>query len=683
MTANRPARMAVTVVSEASLLAGFALAYALAAVAGRLTVLPDSGISMVWPAAGVSVLWMVARARRPWIAVDLALMGVLTWAVVSATGGTPLQSVFGGLAAVVQAVVCRAVLARHCPRVWFSRAGRLLDRRELWWFLLAAVAGPLISSPLIQVDGLLSGTGWQWNVVLLWCARNLGSIVVLVPVGFMVGDSVRRRRAGLPILRLSDLGAGLASRPLEWFAVLVLSPAVHAAWFAGFAEPTVVFPLLTLACWAGVRLPARFVIGHGALVAVVAIALTAGGIGPFLGLDDATTQIAVAQLYTVLVCTIGLALALDRDDRHALATALREARDGAQTQAELLRTIVDTMTEGVRVVDRDGRIVVRNPAARRLLTGDDAEPAEGTAAADDLAGLRHLDGSPLPDHELPFRRSLAGEDVKDLPLLVRPPVADERTVAFTTARLPARAGGGVVTVLRDVTLERAELERAAQVQAALLPVAQPRLPGYSLAARFVPAGSVGGDFYDWHEVEDGAVITLADVMGKGMGAAILAATARSLLRAHSADGEVVRPLVETERRMDADLANAGAFVTAFRAFVRASTGEIAYADAGHGLAAIVPPEGDVRRLPAGGLPLGIAPEEQREAGAERLAPGETLLVVSDGVLDAVGGGLDDLAPVWRRVSSARSAPEAVEAVVELASHGTPDDDLTVIALRRR
>lgn len=662
------------------LAAGFAALFTGAAFLGRATVLADSGISMVWPAAAVSVLWVVARAGGRMIVLDYALMAVITAVVVAVTGGAPWAAVMGGVAAVVQASVCAAILRARCPQVWAGRATVPLTRRELWWFYGAAAFGPLISSPLVELEPLMRGAGWHWDVELLWTARNAGAIVVLVPLGLMIGAWLRKRVEGRSRRAFGAIGWAAHSHPAEWIAVLVLSPVGHVLWFTGMREFALVFPLLTLTCWAGARLPTGLVILHGVLVSFLTIHVTSTGQGPFSGVGDPTVEIAVAQLYATLFCGIGLALALARDERELLTVEVQAARDEAEAQAALFGTIVDTMAEGVRVVDREGRVVVRNPAASRLLLGSRAAAA-AEGMGDDLGGLRQLDGTPLAPQDVPYRRALAGQDVADLPLLVRPASGDERIVSFTTARLPENAGGGVVTVLRDVTVERQELHRAAQVQAGLLPTEVPHLPGYELAARFVPAGSVGGDFYDWYGLDHGVVLTLADVMGKGTGAAILAATTRSLLRAHGTTPDVARTLTETEAGMTRDLDNSSAFVTVFRAFLHAPTGHVAYSDAGHGLSAVLPLDAAPRRLQANGLPLGIAPDE-RTAESDRLDPGDILLVVSDGVLDALGGSLDDLRRAWEVAGRAGSAAEAVAAVVDLALAGEPDDDLTVLALRR-
>ncbi|WP_345750553.1 SpoIIE family protein phosphatase [Microbacterium rhizophilus] len=665
---------------DAMQIAVYTVVYAIAAFLGRLTVLPDTGISMTWPAAGVSVVWVLARAGRPWAFLDHTLIGVLTALSVLVTGGNGITAAAAGAAAAVQSLVCAAVIRWLCPEVWRNRGGRLQGRRELWSFIAAAAAGPAVSAPLLETESLLLGRDWGWDILLLWCARNIVSILVIAPLGFTIMEWVRRRVAREPLRRFSAVGWSVRAHPIEWFVLLLLCPAIYWYWFTELDHLNVVFPLLALACWSGARLPTGIVTLQGALVTTVIIATTIDGTGPFDDVGLPSFQIATAHVYIALMVVIGLALAAERDEREALVTAVSRSRRDAEAQAKLLETIIDSMSEGVRVVDPEGNTILRNHSARRLLLGAAAD-APGADGVDDMMWVRELDGGPLPDLRVLFDSiPESGPDQRDF--LVYPGgTDDERIVTFTAARLPAPAEGAVL-VMRDVTAGRRELRRAAQVQEGLLPTELPDLPGYDLAARFVPAGSVGGDFYDWHTVQDGIVLTLADVMGKGMGAAILAATTRSLLGAHGPDADVVQPLVEAERSIARDLDNAGAFVTLFRSFVHTPTGAVTYIDAGHGLAAVLTRDGSARRLPANGLPLGIVPDEERTYATEQIRPGETLLVVSDGVLDAVGGSLEDLADVWSELPRGGSAAEVVEAVVARAVEGAPEDDLTVLALHR-
>lgn len=659
----------------------FTALYAAACVLGRATRIEGATVSLVWPAAGVSVLWLVARARRPWAWLDVLALAVTTAVVLRLTGVTLPASLIGATAATLQAVLCVAVVARYAPYVWAARGYQQLRRvTDLWAVVLGAALGATLSAPLAALAVAVGGQGSLWDSALLWSARNTVSMLTIGTLGWTLGAWLHQRRARPG-----------AQQRLEWWterhgadylAAVLLAPLLYLVWFLQLSELAVVFPLIGLTVWAGSRLPTRSVVLHTALCGAVAIQLTLMGIGPFASLPDATAQVGIAQLYVGLVTVVGMALALARDERGRLVTDLSAARDRAQEQAALLTTVVDTMSEGVRVVDAAGRVIVRNPTATRLLAG--TPHLDATDSTTDLAGLARLDGSALPDHELPFRRALAGEEVRDADLLVRlPGTREPRIVTFSSTPIPQQSGGGVVTVMRDVTAERTELRRAAQVQASLLPPRGLDVPGYGLAARFVPAGSVGGDFYDWQRLPEGLVLTMADVMGKGTAAAILAATTRSVLHAQPSLRDVAGTLAATERTMDADLVNAGAFVTMFRAYVDASDGSVSYTDAGHGLSLIVRPDGTGRRLPATGLPLGMLPGPARVSARAQLDPGDLLVTFSDGVLDALGGSISDLDQVRRAVRGTDTAEEAADAVLSLVDDARlADDDLTVLTLLR-
>lgn len=658
----------------------FTAMYAAASLLGRQTHVEGADVSLVWPAAGVSVLWLVARARRPWPWLDPLVMAITTVAVVHATGSSLPSAAIGAVAATAQAVVCVAVLAARAPYVWAARGSRQLRRvPDLWGFVLGAAAGAALSAPLVELAVVVGGQSWSWETPLLWTARNTVSMVSIGTLGWTLGAWLHHRAQRGARERA---GWWTEGRRADYLAALLLAPLLYLVWFLQLSDLAVVFPLIALTVWAGSRLPTRSVVLHTTICGVVAIHLTLMGMGPFASLPDATAQVGVAQLYVGLVAVIGMALALSRDERGRLVVELSAARDRAQAQAALLSTVVDTMSEGVRVVDAAGRVVVRNPTATRLLAGTaHLDPRDSTT---DLAGLSRLDGSPLPDAELPFRRALAGEEVRDADLLVRVPgIPEPRVVTFSATRIPEQSGGGVVTVLRDVTAERAELRRAAQVQASLLPSRGLDVPGFDLAARFVPAGSVGGDFYDWQQLPEGLVLTMADVMGKGPAAAILAATTRSVLHAQPRLHDVAGTLTATELAMDADLLNAGAFVTMFRAFVDASDGTVSYTDAGHGLSMIIGADGSTQRLSATGLPLGIAPGPTRVSARARLLPGDLLVTFSDGVLDALGGSMEDLDQVRDAVRGTASADDAAGAVLDLVGDtGYAEDDLTVLTLLR-
>jgi len=226
----------------------------------------------------------------------------------------------------------------------------------------------------------------------------------------------------------------------------------------------------------------------------------------------------------------------------------------------------------------------------------------------------------------------------------------------------------------------ANSDRATRVRRALQPT-DIELPGYDLAGGSTPAGLVGGDLYDWHESDTGVDLVLADVMGKGVGAAIIAATVRAVLRAHVGDQDLSRAVTTAAAELYPDLRSTGAFVTLLQARLDAASGSLLYVDAGHGLSIIVRAGSGVERLTATNYPLGITRDSDWRAHSTSLGPGDTLVVLSDGVLDLWDGSLASLDQVEIIVRDAVNAQDVVETILTKAGTGAPDD-VTVIALRR-
>ncbi len=228
-----------------------------------------------------------------------------------------------------------------------------------------------------------------------------------------------------------------------------------------------------------------------------------------------------------------------------------------------------------------------------------------------------------------------------------------------------------------------ELSRAAQIQADLLPGAYPELAGWELAARCVPASQVGGDFYDWQQVAPGLLsVTVGDVMGKGMPAALLMASVRAVLRAVGPYSSPAAAVQTAAAALSSDLTRSGAFVTLFHGQLDLVTGRLSYVDAGHGYVLLCKADGRTERLPASGLPLGVLDEEVYAEEVVTIEPGDVLIIHSDGLTEALPGlfGADDAAaaPCGRQGSAA-----IVKFLIDRAmSAGPLPDDLTVGVLHR-
>lgn len=227
-----------------------------------------------------------------------------------------------------------------------------------------------------------------------------------------------------------------------------------------------------------------------------------------------------------------------------------------------------------------------------------------------------------------------------------------------------------------------ELRRAVEVQRSLLPAEGLTLDGFDIAGAFRPSRNVGGDFFDWYRNDGGLQLTLADAMGKEMGAALIAATVRAVMRSVAHRTPLGEAFSSAGQILEADLEQSGSFVTLFHARLVSSTGILHYVDAGHGLGLHIKADGSSSRLLAGGAPVGAWPGQKWDAHQISLEPGDALAVVSDGLLD-VFPDVDVLtAVVAGTVFGSASAQAACDAVLELASGRDVSDDATVVVLRR-
>lgn len=227
-----------------------------------------------------------------------------------------------------------------------------------------------------------------------------------------------------------------------------------------------------------------------------------------------------------------------------------------------------------------------------------------------------------------------------------------------------------------------EQDRAAEVQRSLLPGEPLRLEEYELGGSCRPTRNVGGDFFDWYLSEGGLQLTVADAMGKGMGAALIAATVRAVMRSAAKNPDLDRAFALASRTLEDDLEQSSSFATIFHARLDARQAVLSYVDAGHGLGLHIH-DGAARRLPSGGPPVGAVPGALWTSGAVRLAPGDSLMVVSDGLLDAYESVDAAVEAVAAAVVAHTSPQDACEAVLALASGDAVTDDVTAVMIHRR
>lgn len=224
---------------------------------------------------------------------------------------------------------------------------------------------------------------------------------------------------------------------------------------------------------------------------------------------------------------------------------------------------------------------------------------------------------------------------------------------------------------------------AEQVQRRLVPRQVLGLDGYDIAGGSAPARAVSGDFYDWQRLDDGYQVVVADVMGKGLTAAILAAGVRAVLRGTSR----FNPLSESFQRLAAsmaeDLESTGSFVTMFAGRITPETGRLQFVDAGHGLAVIADASSQQARLLwSEDLPIGAVEDDTWTTQEEVLAPGETLMVISDGVLDLFTDPYDAIDSGRELCGQSATAQELVDRILATVAEHVVTDDVTALVVRR-
>jgi len=183
-----------------------------------------------------------------------------------------------------------------------------------------------------------------------------------------------------------------------------------------------------------------------------------------------------------------------------------------------------------------------------------------------------------------------------------------------------------------------ELQVARLIQQTLLPKSAPELEGYQIAAHYQPAREVGGDFYDFFELDDGRLgLVVGDASGKGIPAALVMANTRSVLRTVAQRGGVApgEVLAEANEILYPDIPP-NMFITCFYGVLGPSSDTFTYANAGHDVPYVRHGSGHAQELRARGMPLGLMPGMPYEEKQTILQVGEAALLYSDGLVEAHG-----------------------------------------------
>jgi len=204
------------------------------------------------------------------------------------------------------------------------------------------------------------------------------------------------------------------------------------------------------------------------------------------------------------------------------------------------------------------------------------------------------------------------------------------------------------TAIADLERERltihAELAVAAKVQRALLPLIPEPAHGITWYAVMEPAGEVGGDYYDFFSMgNDRMCVVLADVSGKGVPAAVFVSNTRAVLRAVAREGRSTpgRVLTAVSEILLRD-GRSDLYVTCVVAIVDTQQHTMVYANAGHPPGVVLSTGGGTHALGVGGPPLGLLAAADYDEERVTLGPGDLVVLVSDGITDAIDASGDDI-----------------------------------------
>jgi PAS domain S-box-containing protein len=394
-------------------------------------------------------------------------------------------------------------------------------------------------------------------------------------------------------------------------------------------------------------------------------------------------------------------------------------------QKEYFEALVRNSPVAIAIMDLDEKVVSWNPAAERLFGYSQAQ-AIGRRVDDLVAGTPQMYAEVLE-----YTRQLASDN--RVATVTRRSRKDGTLVDVELLAVPVSVGGeqvGTYAMYHDISelkraeaevrqlnkdlerrveerteqLERAmakqqqeaqererieqELRVARMIQHTLLPKSLPELEGHKIAAYYQPAREVGGDFYDFLRLPDGRLgLFVGDVSGKGVPAAIVMAITRTLLRSAYHLGSPGEILEQVNDSLLPDIPP-NMFVTCLAALLDSSTGRLQYANAGHDPPYVRHAAG-VSELRATGMPLGLMPNMSYEQKEITLQPGESILLYSDGLVEAHSPrremfGFPRMQEYVREHSGGATLIDSLLAELEqfTGKDWEQEDDITLLTLQR-
>jgi phosphoserine phosphatase RsbU/P len=405
-----------------------------------------------------------------------------------------------------------------------------------------------------------------------------------------------------------------------------------------------------------------------------------------MGSDRVLDEVLVLVLDSAIAATgaeRGFIMLADAPDRPLRMTLARSADR---------RTLPLAGFETSRKIPEEVFTTGRVKVVADLLEGDMAAVHTGTVAL----GIRHVLCAPLRLVRYVDRRDAPPSD-RNIGVLYLDSRERGRLLSVPArAALEALATQAALAIenarLYTQTLEKARLDKelsiASAIQQALLPDARRTGSFFDAVGASIPSRTIGGDFFDYQTLPDGRfTFSLGDITGKGPAAALLTALVQGVLATCAATVATPEQTVAVVNHVLLSRRVEGRYLTLFLG-VLGPDGRFSYCNGGHNPPLLFTASG-VRRLDTGGTLIGAFPEPRFERQDLTLAPGDTLVMFSDGVTEAVDQAGEEFAEervrkvIERCVSESpdRVLEELLRAVRQFADAATPLDDLTAVVVR--
>ena len=362
-------------------------------------------------------------------------------------------------------------------------------------------------------------------------------------------------------------------------------------------------------------------------------------------------------------------------------------------------SILNGLSEGVYVCDRDRRIVFWSKSSERI-TGWQSEDVLGRACHEDILCHEDKDGHRLCGKEYcPLHRSMITGVTSTTPIIVFARGKDGRRIPMqvTTAPLYDKAGqviGGIES-FRDVSPMLVDLERAKRIQTQSLEHELPEDPRVRFATFYMAHDIVGGDYYAVKALNDDCyAFFLADMEGHGVAAALYTMHLGMLWQRHYA---LLENPAEFAATINKELVRVFGYINTFAAatcgIIDARGASLCFAGAGGPPPLIVDARGNFKKLPSSGLPFGFTDDIPEAAAYQAqtipLAPGDAILMFSDGAFeihnaDDVILGVDGFINILIELNYPREPLNMTaleEALLKFSNDIRLQDDITIIEAR--